>query len=116
MTEPTLDRWTTLFLFAAVQGVFLALLLFLHQKGNRNANRILATIVLLFSVMLLYYVSFWSGYATKYRWLNGWTEPLVFLFGPLTWLYLRCWKMKTGEKDIHSISYQQFFNFCSMFP
>src|SRR5215831_14595364 len=86
---PSLDHWTTLFLLASVQGLFLSLLLFLHKKGNLKANKILATLVLCFSIMLLYYVSYWSGFANKYPWLNWWTEPVVFLFGPLTYFYIQ---------------------------
>src|SRR4030095_7788579 len=84
----SLDHWTPLFLFASVQGFFLAFILFMHRKGNVNATKLLALDILLFSLMLLYYVSFWIGFAAKHRWVNGWTEPFNFLFGPLTYLYL----------------------------
>lgn len=87
--EVSLDHWTTLFLLASVQGFFLSAILFLHKKGNVKATRILATDVLLFSVMLLYYVLYWTGYANAHLWVNGWVEPINFLYGPLTYFYLR---------------------------
>ncbi|MEO6168035.1 MAG: helix-turn-helix domain-containing protein [Chitinophagales bacterium] len=89
MVEASLDKWTTLFLFASVQGLFLSILLFLHKKGNKQANKILSIILFLFSVMMMYYVAYWSGYAAKYRWMNFWVEPFTFLYGPLIYLYLQ---------------------------
>ena len=88
METVTLDSWTSLFLFASVQGFFLAFLLWVHKKGSRKANRLLSVLILLFSLTLLYYVSFWTGFARAHRWVNGWTEPFIFLFGPLAWLYV----------------------------
>ena len=90
VTESTvsLDQWTTLFLVAVVQGLFLSVVLFIHKKGNRRANKLLALLIFLFSVMLLYYVSYWTGFGTKYVWVNGLTAPFVFLFGPVAFFYV----------------------------
>lgn len=88
MNEPSLNQWTSLFLFAAVQGIFLAFILLIHKKGNRKANRILSLLIALFSVMLLYYVAYWTQLSAKYSWLNGWVEPYPFLFGPIAYYYL----------------------------
>src|SRR5262245_34886602 len=88
MKTVTLDSWTSLFLLASVQGFFLAILLWVHKKGDRNANRLLSVFILLFSLTLLYYVSFWTGFSRVHRWVNGWTEPFIFLFGPLAYLYV----------------------------
>lgn len=43
--QPSFDRWTSLFLVAAVQGLFLSFMLYRHRKGNRRANRILSLII-----------------------------------------------------------------------
>lgn len=111
MPQVSLDHWTTLFALAAVQGLFLAILLFQNKKGNTKATRLLATDILLFSIMLLYYVSFWTGFANKYLWVNGWTEPLVFLFGPLTYLYLRELEQPVSKKE-KLLHYIPFFLRC----
>lgn len=95
MQEPTLDKWTTMFLFAAVQGLFLAILLFIHKKGNRRANVFLSFILLFFSLMMMYYVAYWSGYAGNYRWMNFLVEPFTFLYGPLVYIYLQT--LETGR-------------------
>jgi len=90
VTESTvsLDQWTTLFLAAVIQGLFLSFILFIHKKGNQRANKLLALLIFLFSVMLLYYVSYWTGFATKYVWVNGFTAPFVFLYGPIAFFYV----------------------------
>ncbi|MBK9731957.1 MAG: AraC family transcriptional regulator [Chitinophagaceae bacterium] len=95
MIKPSLDQWTTLFLLGAVQGLFLSILLFIHKKGNRKANTILAFVLLFFSVMMMYYVAYWSGYAAKYTWMNFWIEPFTFLYGPLIYIYLLT--LETGQ-------------------
>jgi AraC-like DNA-binding protein len=111
MPKVSLDQWTTLFALAAVQGLFLAIVLFQNKKGNTKATRLLATDILLFSILLLYYVSYWTGFANKYLWVNGWTEPLVFLFGPLTYLYLRELEQPVSRKE-KLIHYIPFFLRC----
>ena len=45
-----INLWATLALFGVAQGMFLSLVLFLHCRGNRFANRILATLIFLFSL------------------------------------------------------------------
>ena len=95
MQEASLDRWTTLFLVAAIQGIFLAIALFLHKKGDRKANTLLAVVLLLFGFMMAFYVAYWSGYATKFIWMNWWTVPFTFLYGPLIYFYL--YKLEKGN-------------------
>lgn len=88
MEQPSFNSWTILFLIAAMQGFFLTTLLFLHKKGNRAANTSLAFLILSFSIQMSYYVMFWTGYSRVYVWMNFWIEPLVFLSGPLIYLYI----------------------------
>lgn len=95
MKEASLDTWTTLFLIAAIQGIFLGVSLFLHKKGDRRANNMLAVVLLLFGIMMAYYVAFWSGYSKKHLWMNWWTEPFTFLYGPLIYFYL--YRLETGR-------------------
>lgn len=86
---PSLDSWTTLFLLAAAQGVFLALVLFIARPGLHGVNRWLAGFLLCFSITLLDYVGFWSGYHYYFPFLAGIYLPLAFLMGPLLYLYIR---------------------------
>jgi AraC-like DNA-binding protein len=87
--SPSLDSWTTLFLLAAAQGIFLALVLFVARPGPRRANWWLAGFLLCYSITLIDYVGFWSGYHYYFPHLAGIYLPLAFLFGPLLYLYVR---------------------------
>ncbi|MFN0275480.1 MAG: helix-turn-helix domain-containing protein [Chitinophagales bacterium] len=91
MQQPSFDTCTIIFLISAVQGLFLSLLLFMQRGGNKQANHILALIMFLFSVSMIYYVLFWTGYNQVYRFTDGWVAPLPFLYGPLTYVYL--WRL-----------------------
>lgn len=78
--ETKFDTWTSLFLFAAAQGLFLSVILFLKQHRKSS---VLALLVLMFSVTLVEYVFFWSGYRFTFPHLNNISMPLFFLYGPL---------------------------------
>tara|TARA_R110000868_G_scaffold383578_13_gene650794 strand:- start:6983 stop:8089 length:1107 start_codon:yes stop_codon:yes gene_type:complete len=82
--EYTLDTWTSIFLIAAVQGLFLSILLF----SSRNRSKIfLGILVFLFSFTLIEYVLFWTGYRFIFPHLNRISEPLFFLYGPIIYFY-----------------------------
>ena len=87
-TQPHFDTWTILFLISALHGFVLAWMLYRHGNGNIKANKILALIIILFAVSMTYYVAYWTGFAAKYTWMNGWVAPIPFLYGPLVYLYL----------------------------
>ncbi|MEK7253882.1 MAG: hypothetical protein AAB316_04000, partial [Bacteroidota bacterium] len=86
---PSLDTWTTCFLLAAGQGIFLAILLFLHKTGNRRANVLLGFFILAFAVTLIDYVGFWTRYGQYFPLVQGIYMPLTLVFGPLLLLYFR---------------------------
>ncbi len=81
------DLVSTVILLAAIQGAVLALVLW-HRDANRLANRLMAALVALVTLMLL------AGEIER-RWgyprnphLLGLAAPLPFLFGPLLYLYV----------------------------
>jgi AraC-like DNA-binding protein len=86
---PSLNTWTVLLLFAAAQGLFLALVLFTQQRGNRRANRVLALLMLLFSLRLIETVGYWTKYLLVFPhfWLA--TASFPFLFGTLLYFYAK---------------------------
>ncbi len=88
MQTPTLDNWTSIFLVASIQGLFLSVLLLLHKKGNRTANRLLGIYIFLFSLMIAYFVAYWSGYSRVNVHVNEITDSFMFLYGPLLYAYL----------------------------
>lgn len=87
--QPSLNTWTILLLFAAAQGLFLTLLLFTQQRGNRCANFVLAWLILLFSLRLVETVGYWTKYLLEFPhfWLT--TAAVSFLFGPLLYFYAK---------------------------
>jgi AraC-like DNA-binding protein len=84
-----LGFWELLSLLGALQGVFLALVLATHARGNRTANRLLAVLVFLFSLHLLHIVLFWARAfeAFPHFWGVVWFFP--YLYGVLLYLYAR---------------------------
>lgn len=87
--QPSLNTWAVLLFIAAAQGVFLALVLLTHRRGNRRANAVLALLILLFALRLVETVGFWTKYlyALPHFWLT--TAPFSFLFGVLLYWYAR---------------------------
>lgn len=86
--KPSFDTWTIIFLFAAIQGIFVSAVL-LFKKEKHPSRKILAVISFLFSVILIEYTLFWTHYDYYFPWLIGWAPCFIFLFGPLFYLYFR---------------------------
>lgn len=63
MEQPSFDTWKSLFLFASAQGIFLSLLIASQKTKKWKPNYYLAATVLFFSVMMGYYVSYWTGFS-----------------------------------------------------
>ncbi len=87
--SPSFDTWTIVFLIAAVQGFFVALVLLRWRRGNRQANALLAAVLLLFALSMCEFVLYWTGYIIRFIHAANLTAQLPFLFGPLAWFYLR---------------------------
>ncbi|MFY0605572.1 MAG: AraC family transcriptional regulator [Cyclobacteriaceae bacterium] len=80
--EPSFDFWSALFLVASLQGLVLSILIWRKQH---QANKFLALVILGFSLMLSYYVSFWTGYAQVLPRFLGVLQGMTYLIGP--WFY-----------------------------
>jgi len=91
--EPSLDHWSTLFAIAAIQGLFLSVMLFLRRS---KVNNLLAGLILSFSILLLFYVTYWSRYLSYLPQEVGVVQGVVYLFGPLVYFYI-----KSSRKDSH---------------
>ncbi len=87
--DVAINSWTFIFLFAAAQGLFLAVLIFTLNKGVKQANHILASVILLFSLSLVYYVAFWTGYENHLHPVISLPLSFVWLFGPLLFFYFK---------------------------
>jgi AraC-like DNA-binding protein len=86
--KPSFDTWTIIFLFAAVQGIFVSAVL-LFKKDKHPARKLLAVVSFLFSLILIEYTLFWTHYDFYFPYVLGWGPCFIFLFGPLFYLYFR---------------------------
>jgi AraC-like DNA-binding protein len=82
-----LNFWSILLLFGALQGFFFAITLAFHPKGNKTSNRLLSFLLFIFSLHLAEYVMVASGLYQQTPHFIGSTLPVVFLIGPIYYLY-----------------------------
>ena len=82
----TLDGFHLIILLGAIQGMFLAVAL-ASKRRNRTANRLLAAVMLAFSIGMASSVYHAAGLEQRYPHFFGWSYPLPFLYGPLIYLY-----------------------------
>lgn len=88
MASLTLD-WVQLAAAAgAVQGVFLSAALLAH-RGNQTANRLLAALMVAFTIYLASSVYYATGLFYRYPYFFGISYQMPWLFGPLVYLYTR---------------------------
>ena len=73
-------------LVGAVQGILLAAVLTTHRT-NRTANRLLAALMVAFTVSLLSEVYYSAGLVRTHPHFFGISYPLPWVFGPLVYLY-----------------------------
>ena len=89
MHTPSFDTWTTIFLFAAIQGIFVSVVLFFIKKINRFNNSLIALFIFLFSVTLIEYVMYWTNYQLVFPHIMAISASFPFLFGVLLFFYFR---------------------------
>ncbi len=80
---------TILILFGAFQGYFLAAVFLFSKRGSRAANRIFAALLLVMALHLTELSLYIYGQLWRFPQLDGTTFPLLFLIGPLYFLYTR---------------------------
>lgn len=80
--------FSILILLCVAQGLFLALVLF-FKKENRPANRLLGWMCLAIALHLAEYAAAISGWTLQYPHLVAITYPLLFVMGPLFYVYAR---------------------------
>ncbi len=88
MQPPSFDTWTTIFLFAAIQGLFVTLVILIKKKAALS-NVLMALIILLFSITLIEYVLYWTRYQIYFPHVINISAPFPFLTGVFFYLYFR---------------------------
>src|SRR5688572_15121704 len=105
--KASFDTWTSVFLFGAIQGLFVSFVLLL-KKDKHASRKLLAVIAFLFSLTLLEYVLYWTRYEFYFPYLMGWSNCYIFLVGPLFYLYFKSvfQKQVFAKKDLwHFIAF-----------
>lgn len=85
---PRIDIFALLILAGAVQGFFLSLIFL--KKGHRNnqANTYLGLLLLVLTLCTFEIFLNYSGLMFRILWLDNFSEPTIFLLGPLMFLYV----------------------------
>lgn len=96
--EPVFNLMPVVLLFGAAQGLFFSLVLFRMKTGNRFANRLLAWLLLLFTIGLV--DGFLSATYLFFRYpaLIGIYWPLQFSYGPLIYFYVKSLTVPQWER------------------
>lgn len=89
MNGPFVNLTSALLLFGAVQAAFLALVLLRTRSGNRIANRFLAWLLIIFSLGLADGFMSASYCYLRHPYLIGLESPLIFVYGPLIYFYVK---------------------------
>lgn len=109
----SLDVWAIIFLIAAAQGFFLSLLIYAKKS---KANSLLASLILLFTLCLCYYVAYWSGLDKQLPFFISITLGFNYLIGPLLYFYIRSDHNGTYVNYYHFIPFGIYILFYFSFP
>lgn len=110
--QPSFDFWTILFLVAAAQGLFLSVLIF---SKKTKANNLLATLILLFTLCLFYYVSYWTGVDKTLPFYFSVVLGFTYLVAPLLYFYIRSDQNGIYIKFEHFIPFGTFLLYYASF-
>ena len=92
--NPSFDHWTVIFLVIGLQGLLLAVGLF---SKKTKQSKLLAFMMAAFSVIMIYYVIYWTKYFSVLPRAIAVTQGLTYTLGPL-FLY---WIKKQRIAPIH---------------
>jgi len=96
-------------MIGSAQGTLLAFALIYIQRGNRQANRILALFLLTLSFVLLVIVAHHSTSLFEWAHLIRVEAPFVFTFGPFLFLYIQ--SLTSDDARLHRKSLLHFAPF-----
>jgi len=95
--KPDFDIFSFVNLFGALNGVLFAVIFLKIERGNRNANRFAALLLLVMGVIAAGSFFSTSGYFRIYPKLQKIFSPFLFLMGPLLFFYVR--SLLFGDSD-----------------
>ena len=102
MEQPSFNTWTTIFLFAAIQGLFVSMVFLFIKRENRIANALLALLIFLFSITLIEYVLYWTSFLYQFPHFMELSGGFPFLYGVILYLYFKrvFYGRGFGRKDL----------------
>jgi AraC-like DNA-binding protein len=83
------DIVALLILLGIAQGFFLGSLLIIMRSPNRRANRFLGILYFCFSISITHFFFLRTGLYTQFPFMIRLSFPVLFLFGPLYYYYVR---------------------------
>lgn len=84
-----MDLISIFILLAIAQGIFLGISFFTQKTGNRRANRLFGILFISFSISIAHFYFWRTGLYFQYPHLLGISNTMLFLFGPLFYLYVK---------------------------
>jgi AraC-like DNA-binding protein len=82
-------------------GAILSLAFWFAQRGNRPANRVLAALILVITLIMAEILSCYANWIRYAPWFINLAEPLDFLVGPLLYFYAKLLVKPTGFRWRH---------------
>ena len=79
----------TILFFGAAQGIVLSVVLLSLKRGHRHANRVLASVLILFSISMVLHTLSHSRFFFDIPHHQGFVALLFLPFGPLIYFYVR---------------------------
>jgi AraC-like DNA-binding protein len=113
---PHIDLVSSLILFGVLQAFCLAIIFFLNR--GKAGNLAFAALMLLLAVIELESFLNYSGYIIFCPFMINVSPPLIFIMGPLSYLYLKQWRNETVTKSnavIHFIPAIGYFSYSFLF-
>jgi len=103
--------WSIVFLIGSAQGFFLSAVLLTSRKSGLSTRVVLSSLILAFSITLLFYVFYWVGISGNFKELFNTALQVEYLFGPLAFLYVK----KVGGKNLVKADLLHFIPFILVF-
>ncbi len=86
---PSFDWLSILMLIGSSHSLVLSIIMFSLRREKRTANRIFGTILLIFALSIFWEALWQTGHIANFPHLAQFLAPLMFLFAPLFYLYVR---------------------------
>ena len=84
-----MDTISTILFLGATQGIILAIIILTIRRGDRHANSILASILIVFSISIILHLLSHTNFGLDLPYHEGIITILFYLIGPLIYFYVK---------------------------